>query len=449
MSRTFEVNFDGLVGTTHNHAGLSHGNIASYKNADLASSPKKAALQGLEKMKALADLGAKQAVLPPQERPHISTLRRLGFSGKTDAHVLSAAAKQAPELLPQICSASSMWTANAATVSPFPDTMDGKTHFTVANLSSMFHRSIEAESTSKLLRKIFCGDEFQHHHPLPASGCLSDEGAANHTRLCAQHGEAGVELFVYGAHALNRSTQQPQKFPARQTLEASQTVVRYHQLHPERTVLAQQNPKAIDAGVFHNDVIALGHLDVLFYHEQAFLETERVLSQLQLALGQTELHPIRVPSNVIPLEHAVSSYLFNSQLIERADDIQGLTLVVPKECQQISSVNDYLQTLCGLDSRISHIAYVDLRQSMRNGGGPACLRLRVVMSEQQIKAMKARVFLDQALYNDLKSWIHTHYRDTLLPADLADPALLLESRTALDELSNIMALGSIFEFQQT
>jgi succinylarginine dihydrolase len=88
----FEANFDGLVGPTHNYAGLSIGNVASLNNAKNTSNPKQAAKQGLQKMKSLSELGLVQGVLAPQERPDVYTLRRLGFTG-TDSEVISKAAK--------------------------------------------------------------------------------------------------------------------------------------------------------------------------------------------------------------------------------------------------------------------------------------------------------------------------------------------------------------------
>lgn len=111
----FEANFDGLVGPTHNYAGLSFGNVASLNNAALVSNPKAAAKQGLQKAKALADLGMIQGMLAPQERPDLNTLRRIGFSG-SDAQVLQQAAKTAPALLNACCSASSMWTDRKSVV---------------------------------------------------------------------------------------------------------------------------------------------------------------------------------------------------------------------------------------------------------------------------------------------------------------------------------------------
>ncbi|MGL4748830.1 MAG: N-succinylarginine dihydrolase, partial [Shewanella sp.] len=266
----FEANFDGLVGPTHNYAGLSFGNVASLNNAALVSNPKAAAKQGLQKAKALADLGMIQGILAPQERPDLNTLRRIGFSG-SDAEVLRQAAKTAPALLNACCSASSMWTANAATVSPSADTRDGKLHFTPANLVDKLHRSIEPITTGRILTATFNDPHYFHHHNhLPEHNSFGDEGAANHTRLCQEYGHAGVELFVYGQEATNPHAPKPLKFPARQTLEASMAIARLHQLEAENCVFIQQNPDVIDQGVFHNDVIAVGNQNVLFYHEQAF-----------------------------------------------------------------------------------------------------------------------------------------------------------------------------------
>ena len=409
-------------------------------------------------MKALADRGLKQAVLPPHDRPHISTLRRLGFTGGNDAEILSKALARAPEIVQGVYSASNMWVANAATVSPYPDTVDGKTHFTVANLSSMFHRAIEAPTTERILKSIFSGDHYRHHTALPAGTQFSDEGAANHSRLCVEYGHPGVEFFVYGAHAFNKATPRPQRFPARQTFEACQAIARYHGLADERCVFAQQNPAAIDAGVFHNDVIAVANANVLFYHQQAFLNTDDLRRQLDTAYRALKLpdgsgiHFIEVPAMEVPIEDAVNSYLFNSQLV-RLPGRQGTSIIVPLECKHLRRVHDYLQWLQYDHPAIDEVIYFDLRQSMRNGGGPACLRLRVVMSQQQIDDCKARVFLDDELYSDLVAWVNRHYRDQLSAVDLLDPGLMLESRAALEELAVLLRLqtqttGPVYDFQR-
>lgn len=442
---TLEANFDGLVGPTHNYAGLSWGNLASASNVSGQSNPREAALQGLKKMKALAGLGFCQGVFPPHERPHLPTLRALGFSG-SDARVLQQAARDAPTLLAAACSASSMWTANAATVSPSADTGDGRVHFTAANLNAKFHRAIEHPGTTRMLRAIFADEAcFAHHNALPPVSQFGDEGAANHTRLCRTYAEPGVEMFVYGRVAFSRGGTEPSRFPARQTREASEAVARLHGLDEGRVVFAQQNPRVIDAGVFHNDVIAVGNGPVLFYHEYAFAEEARVLAELRSKLGDEPLIPIRVPEAAVTVEQAVSSYLFNSQLLSKPDGT--MVLVVPAECRELEAVSRYLDSLVAGANPINEVVVFELQQSMRNGGGPACLRLRVVLTESERRAMNRAVLLDDTLFDTLEAWVREHYRDRLVQADLADPRLLEESRTALDELTRILDLGSIYDFQ--
>ena len=439
-----EVNFDGLVGPTHNYAGLSWGNVASKSNEYAVANPRQAALQGLAKMKALADRGYVQGVLPPQERPHLPTLKALGFAG-SDAEVLAQAAKNNPVMLAAVASASCMWTANAATVSPSSDTRDHRVHFTPANLVAKFHRSIEHVVTGRVLKSIFSDAAFFTHHPaLPSVSQFGDEGAANHTRLCAAYGEPGVELFVYGDVAFDDHSYGPTLFPARQTREASEAIARLHGLKDGCAVFAQQNPKAIDAGVFHNDVIAVGNGNVLFYHEMAFLDEARVLADIDARLKGTALQAVRVSAADVPLADAVASYLFNSQLLDTAD---GMLLAVPGECREIATVSQYLDQLVAGGGPITAVEVFDVKQSMRNGGGPACLRLRVVLSGDELAAMHRGVLMTDALYERLTTWIEAHYRDSVNQADLADPMLLEESRKALDELTGILGLGTIYDFQ--
>ncbi|SFL81723.1 N-succinylarginine dihydrolase [Marinobacter zhejiangensis] len=439
-----EANFDGLVGPTHNYAGLSWGNVASKSNVNEVSNPKEAALQGLAKMKRLADRGFVQGVLPPHERPHIPTLKGLGYTG-TDAEILARVARDNPVILSAVASASCMWTANAATVSPSADTHDHRVHFTPANLSAKFHRSIEHVVTGRALKSIFSDEAYFAHHPaLPSVGQFGDEGAANHTRLCASYGAPGVELFVYGGVAFDDHAPGPTRFPARQTLEASQAIARLHGLSDAHAVFAQQNPAAIDAGVFHNDVIAVGNGNVLFYHEQAFLDEAQVMAEVGQRLSGAELVPVRVPEAEVPLQDAVASYLFNSQLLNGPE---GMLLAVPGECREIPSVSDYLDRLVAAGGPIKAVEVFDVKQSMRNGGGPACLRLRVVLTEDELKAMHHGVLMNDALYERLTTWVHAHYRDRLSQEDLADPMLLNECRHALDELTGILGLGMIYDFQ--
>jgi len=439
-----EYNFDGIPGPTHNYSGLATGNVASEHNAGLVANPREAALQGLAKTRALSARGFPQAVLPPHERPFIPALRALGFAGD-DAAILGRVARDAPALLAACSSAAAMWVANAATVSPSADTEDGRTHFTPANLVSHFHRSLEAPTTTAVLRAIFNDPaRFAVHEPLPAAPQFGDEGAANHTRFAPGGQTPGVEFFVYGRHGFGGGIA-PAKYPARQTAEASTAIARRHGLAPTRTVFAQQNPAAIDAGVFHNDVIAVGQGAVLFCHERAYIDQPAVLAELAARVG-TAFTPVVVSERDVSLADAVATYLFNSQLLARPDG--RMLLVAPAECRENARVDSYLNSLVASGGPIAEVLTIDLKQSMKNGGGPACLRLRMALTDAERAAVRANVFLDDPLASALEQWIRGHYRDRLAPSDLADPRLLDESRRALDELSQLLQLGSVYPFQR-
>jgi succinylarginine dihydrolase len=375
----------------------------------------------------------------------LGALRALGFSG-SDADVILHAAREAPILLNAACSASAMWTANAATVSASADTADGRVHFTAANLNNKFHRSIEHQVTSRLLKAMFPDEgRFAHHAALPGTPQFGDEGAANHTRFCAAYGRPGVELFVYGARGFDPFTRAPKRFPARQTLEASMAVARLHQLPSSRTVFAQQNPDVIDAGVFHNDVIAVGNGSVLFCHQDAFLDQAGVYAEIEQKLGHS-LTVVEVPRDAVSVDDAVNTYLFNSQLLTAPDG--RMQLVVPEECRANPRTWAYLQELVGQGTPISDMLVFDLRESMRNGGGPACLRLRVELSAAEAAGVNPAVLMNDSLYTTLVGWVEKHYRDRIAESDLGDPALLMECRTALDELTGILQLGSVYDFQR-
>lgn len=441
---TYEANFDGLVGPSHNYAGLSLGNIASATNKNLVSNPKNAALQGLEKMKILADAGYIQGVLAPHLRPNILVLRQLGFNG-SDVQVIKQASKYNKGLLTACYSASNMWVANAATISPSADTSDKKVHFTPANLASNFHRGIEAEATAKLLKSVFNNSHyFVHHSTLPLGQYFGDEGAANHTRLCNSYEDAGTEVFVFGRYAFASGKAKPKKFPARQTLEASEAIARNHKLNPKKTVFLQQNIAAIDQGVFHNDVISVGNKELLFCHEYAYMHQEKALQNIREAFGDN-LKVIQVANSEVSVTDALNSYLFNSQLLEYNNKHR---ILVPLECQTNKKVWRYLQKLINDGSVIEDIIVKDLKQSMNNGGGPACLRLRVVLNRQELQACNNSCLLSVDLYQRLLSWVNKHYRDRLSPKDLLDENLITEIYTALDELTQILHLGDLYEFQR-
>src|SRR5438270_6054376 len=171
-----EINFDGIIGPSHNYAGLSLGNLASTRNAGQVSEPRRATLQGLDKMRANLALGLAQGIFLPHPRPNRRWLAELGTAIEEAEPILAANAM----------SASAMWAANAATVSPAPDTADGKCHLTVANLRTMPHRSHEWPATLAQLRLAFSSSAFAVHGPVPPA--FGDEGAANHRPLAPSPG---------------------------------------------------------------------------------------------------------------------------------------------------------------------------------------------------------------------------------------------------------------------
>lgn len=436
---TWDVNFDGLVGPTHNCAGLSDGNLAATRNRDTVARPRDAALEGIAKMRRLAALGIPQGVLPPHDRPDIALLRELGFTG-TDAEVWARAWREESAIARAALDASAMWVANAATVSPSADCADGRLHASVANLHTMLHRSLEADQTERALRRLLADEtRFVVHPALPAHGALSDEGAANHMRM--SNGGAGVEIFVHGRTAgENRDG-----FPARQTLEASRALARRHGLDTGRTVFVRQAREAIDAGGFHNDVVAVAHDNVLFHHEDAFADRDALYTELR-EKSRDLFEPVfvEVPADRIPLAAAVASYLFNSQLV-REPGAGSLTLIAPAEVRENADTAAVVAEMTARPGTpIGRVEYVDVRESMRGGGGPACLRLRIAMNDAERAAATDGFLLTDALADRLEAWVREHHREEIAPADLADPALMDETRAALDELTRILPLGGDF-----
>jgi succinylarginine dihydrolase len=411
-----EVNFDGIVGPSHNYAGLSLGNLASTRNAGEVSKPRAAALQGLDKMRANLALGLVQGLFVPPPRPNDAWLARLGTSIGEAEPVLAANAM----------SASAMWAANAATVSPAPDCADGKCHLTVANLRSMPHRSHEWPHTLAQLRLAFAGSAFAVHDPVPTA--FGDEGAANHMRFAPAHGQPGVEVFVYGLSG--------GAFPARQHLESSQAVARLHRLDPARTLFAEQSPEAIAAGAFHNDVVAVANEHVLLAHEQAFADKDGFFGELAERMPDVEI--VEVPAGEVPIGDAIRSYLFNSQLVTLPDGI--MTLVAPTECRETPSVAGWIERHLASNGAIRRVEYVDVRQSMANGGGPACLRLRVACDPGTVDP---RFLVDHDKLDLLAEIISRTWPEEIAIADLQSPGLTALVRTARQALLEALDLGEL------
>jgi succinylarginine dihydrolase len=412
-----EINFDGIIGPSHNYAGLSRGNIASSSHAGDVSQPRSAALQGIEKMRHNIALGLPQGFFMPLDRPDAPWLETLGTS-------LDAAE---PHLRAQAWSASSMWAANAATVSPAPDSADGKCHLTVANLVTMPHRSHEWQGTLAQLRLAFADPAFAVHGPVPAP--FGDEGAANHMRLCDGHGAAGVEIFVYGVGG--------GRFPARQHLDASKAIARKHRLDPARTLFIRQSDTAIQGGAFHNDVVAVANERVLFTHETAFEDRETAHAQIRAAFPEVEI--VEVPAAAVSLPDAIKSYLFNAQLVSLPEG-GGMGLVLPTEARETPSVWNWLEEHVAGNGPIRRLLPVDVRQSMANGGGPACLRLRVVAEPA---AVDPRFIADPAKLDRIAEVVAAHWPEAIAPGDLASPTLVGDVQRARSALLEALDLGEL------
>ena len=400
MSLT-EINFDGIVGSSHNYAGLSFGNLAATAHAGDVSYPRAAALQGLDKMLGNLSLGLAQGFFVPPPRPNLRWLEELAADATLD-----------PVLLAGAWSASAMWTANAATVSPAPDTADGRCHLTVANLVSMPHRAHEWPDTLRQLRLAFADERhFSVHGPVPP--CFGDEGAANHMRLASAHDAPGVEIFVYGRTG--------GRFPARQHEQASRIVARRHGLDPERTLFLEQLPEAIGAGAFHNDVVAVANANVVLAHERAFADPEGAWKAMAELFPDVQI--VAVPESAISLEEAVRSYLFNAQLVSLPEG--GQALVIPNEAWESLPVRKFLDALVASNGPIREVLAVNVRQSMANGGGPACLRLRVVADPATVDP---RFLLDHAKGDAIREVLERHWPEQIDPGDLGS-SILAESVT--------------------
>ena len=411
-----EINFDGIVGPSHNYAGLSLGNLASANNAGQVSEPRAAARQGLDKMRANLALGLAQGLFVPHPRPHRAWLAELG----TDI------ANADPVLAANAMSASAMWAANAATVSPAPDTADGKCHLTVANLRTMPHRSHEWPETLAQLRLAFASDAFEVHGPVPTA--FGDEGAANHMRLTPAHGEPGVEVFVYGASG--------GAFPARQHVEASKAVARLHRLEPESVIFVQQSQEAIAAGAFHNDVVAVANERVLFAHELAFADKHSLLSACERQVPSFDY--VEVPASDVPLADAIRSYLFNAQLVTPPDGQP--TLIVPSEARETPTVWRWLEQHVAGNGPIRRVEVVDVRQSMANGGGPACLRLRVVADPATVDP---RFLVDERKLDLIGGVIARTWPEQIHHEELQQPALIADIERARAALLDALELTEL------
>jgi succinylarginine dihydrolase len=430
-----EVNVDSLVGPTHHFGGLGVGNIASIAHGDTLSSPRQAALEGLAKAWLVAGWGVPQFMLMPPLRPRLDLLSRVGFRGGVNEQ-LHDAWEQAPRLLSAALSSSFMWTANAATVTPGVDSRDGLTQITLANLISSWHRAAEPSERMVDLERL-CGDveSIAIHRPLPGIVPLRDEGAANHMRVSDSSGLRGLNIFVYGDD--DTGSVPPGRFMARHSRAASESIARVHGLRRDHTFFLQQHPAAIAAGVFHNDVIATSHEHLLLHHELAYWQAEARLGEIESTFREVAGLPLQrvcISDDELPLASAVSSYFFNSQILtpRLAGEQPRMVMLCPRQCETDRHVRALLDRLVA-DPQIpiEHVQFVGLGESMANGGGPACLRLRLPLMQGEVERLNAQYRLDAALRDRLEAVVRQWYPVRLTAADFADRAFLAQVEQAV------------------
>jgi succinylarginine dihydrolase len=276
--------------------------------------------------------------------------------------------------------------------------------------------------------KLAFADEshFVVHGPVPPP--YGDEGAANFMRLCPSHGEPGIEIFVYGKAG--------GPFPARQHIESSKAIARAHRLDPAKTLFVQQSETAIAAGAFHNDVVAVANERVLFTHEQAFEFPEQTYAEIKRLMPEAEI--VTVPADRVSLADAIQSYLFNAQLVTLPDG--GMALILPSEAQANERVWGWLSEMVAGNGPIRELVPVDVRQSMANGGGPACLRLRVVCDPATVDD---RFIATEAKLDRIAEVIAEHWPESIVPRQLGNAALVTQVQTARKALLDVCGLAEL------
>jgi len=212
---------------------------------------------------------------------------------------------------------------------------------------------------------------------------------------------------------------------------------RLHGLRDDQLLFLQQAPDGIDAGAFHSDVLAVGNEQLLLVHELAFVHGSATLNELRALLGD-EFEFELATNAELPVSDAVHAYPFNSQLVTLPDG--RMAVIAPEESRASPAARAFLERVLAGRNAVSAVHYVDVNGSMKNGGGPACLRLRVPLTDEERSAISTRVFLDDALYEAARAWITRRYRDRVTPTDLGDPDFFDENRRALSELSTLLGV---------
>ena len=140
----------------------------------------------------------------------------------------------------------------------------------------------------------------------------------------------------------------------------------------------------------------------------------------------------------ISLADAIRSYLFNAQLVTLPSG--EMALILPAEARDTPSVWNWLERHVAGNGPIRRLAIVDVRQSMANGGGPACLRLRVVADPSHVDP---RFLVDSAKLDRIAAVIETHWPERIAQDQIGDSALIArieQARHALLEMLDIVEL---------
>ncbi|RAP29346.1 succinylarginine dihydrolase [Candidatus Marinamargulisbacteria bacterium SCGC AG-414-C22] len=420
--------FDAVIGPTYHFGGLSFGNTHSMSHQQQRSYPKKTALEGLHKMQRVSQLGFKQYVLPPQPRQFLSLLKAFGLVGDSTTEIQQFY-HDYPKQFSAIFSASAAWVANAFIATPSCDTASQRVHITPANLVSNDHRKLELCYTTQQLQQLFLDSDFFKVNQAVKQSC-PDEGAANMIRLGTL--TQGFYLFVY-----NVSQQDPchTRFPGRQSKEALSFIVKKHGINADRVCYLQQSFRAVDAGVFHNDVIAFGDQDVLVVHEHAYEDQSRMLGMLQDYYNRFYEKPltiVEIAEKDLSLATAVTTYFFNSQFVKCPND--SYVLICPDTCKEDASIQRVITLLSAQLQAPLQVTYVSVSESLQNGGGPACLRGFVALTDSERHAMNSVYEFTPQCAEKLISFVQSHYPTTLDCADLCDVGMIQECQDIVNQL---------------
>jgi succinylarginine dihydrolase len=175
---------------------------------------------------------------------------------------------------------------------------------------------------------------------------------------------------------------------------------------------------------------------VLFAHEKAFADRDRVASECERLFPDVQL--VEVPASEVPVADAVSSYLFNAQLVSPPDG--ETTLIVPSEARETASVWSWLQRHVAGNGPIRNLVVVDVRQSLANGGGPACLRLRVAADPATVDP---RFLVDEAKLDRIAAVIEQSWPAEIHSSELQDPKVVAAIESARASLYDSLDLAEL------